>query len=165
MAEHALEWEALNNKDLQRRWRTRCPGGGVREVLTLLRMVDQAGWVNGRSRAILFAHSRDECGFQSLESATGERDPAAGEGRVKTWWNSAWHFWPSPQERGAENPGRLVRARGRADGVVASYRWLFSRREPEDVQEIQPARSHALMRLRRDDCAKYLAHVVTTVNP
>ncbi len=143
---------------LQPFWRTWFPDRGVREVVSLQKMVDAATWSKERYRAALMKQLSD-VGYSRLVASYWKRNRAAVEGDIEAWAETARAL--SVLQRRREVRVLLENWRER-DGVkmwsVANYVNSLTGLGKAPLREVRSACRDALAGLPHDHCAKYLVH-------
>jgi tetratricopeptide (TPR) repeat protein len=158
LSTYAVEQWTPEKRGLQPYWRNWFPDRGAREVLGLLKMVDQANWSKERYRARLIKQLND-AGYKRLAVKYWKKNKAEVEFSVETWAETARALVALKRKREARN--LLADWRGRTGvemWVVANYVTSFTELGTEQLEEVRSACHDALARLRHDHCAKYLVH-------
>jgi tetratricopeptide (TPR) repeat protein len=158
MAAYAMRRDTQKRRQ-QPRWRAWFPDAGVREVMALLDLVDNARWSDGPCRATLF-RQLSNFGYHRLVVGRWKKMRAVVESDVDSWSEVGRALLELGRKKEARNLLAGWRERtGITMGMVANYILCFPRRERKHLQEVLLASRDALAGLPHDHCAKYLAHV------
>ena len=158
LAAYPVRHWKTEHRALQPYWRTWFPDRGVREVVSLQRIVDAATWSKERYRAALMKQLSD-MGYARLAARYWKRNRAAVEGDVDAWAETARALSLLKRRREVRT---LLEGWRERDGVrmwsVANYVNSLTGLGKAPLTKVRSACRDALAGLPHDHCAKYLVH-------
>ena len=158
LASHAAGQGTNEKRVRQPIWRNWFPGAGASELSNLLETLDTVPWPKEGYRGILLKQLCD-LGYARSVVRYWKRNRVAFEGDVESWAEVSRAFIKLKRKREA---GKLLKPWRQRPGVpmwvVGNYMLCLSALRRKPLQEARSSCRDALVGLRHDHCAKYLAH-------